>query len=167
LDEGIAIGPIINKKGYDKILHHIQDAEKLGAKVLAGAKYNGDEDKDVYFIEPTVIANVTEEMLIMHEETFGPVAPVTSFRTLDEAVGIANDTPFGLAAYFFTDNYRTGQYLFENLDYGIIGWNDGGHSAAHAPFGGLKQSSLGREGGSEGIEPYLETKYLSIGDYHV
>lgn len=165
LEDGVAIGPIINKKGYEKIIGQIKDAESLGAKILSGAEYKSDDDKEVYYVTPTVLTNVTSEMEIMHEETFGPVAPVISFRTLDEALATANDTPFGLAAYFFTENYRTGQYLFENLDYGIIGWNDGGPSAAHAPFGGMKQSGLGREGGTEGIEPYLETKYLSIGGY--
>ena len=99
----------------------------------------------------------------MHEETFGPVAPITTFSTLDEAIELANDTPFGLAAYFFTENYRNGLYISENLDYGIIGWNDGGPSAVQAPFGGMKESGIGREGGIEGIEPYLETKYVSIG----
>ena len=103
-------------------------------------------------------------MEIMHEETFGPVAPITTFSEIDEAIEIANNTPYGLAAYFFTNDYRVGNYLFDNLDYGIIGWNDGAPSAAHIPFGGMKESGLGREGGTEGIEPYLETKYLSIGN---
>ncbi|HLR67001.1 MAG TPA: aldehyde dehydrogenase family protein, partial [Virgibacillus sp.] len=96
-------------------------------------------------------------------ETFGPVIPIIGFKEVEEAVEIANDTPFGLAAYFFTQNYQTGIQLYEQLEYGIIGWNDGAPSAAHAPFGGMKESGFGREGGIEGIEPYLETKYLSIG----
>ena len=83
---------------------------------------------------------------------------------LDDAIKYANDTEFGLAAYFFTKDYTTGFYLYDNLDYGVIGWNDGGPSAAHAPFGGMKESGYGREGGIEGIQPYLETKYLSIGN---
>jgi len=112
------------------------------------------------------LTDVTEEMDIMHEETFGPVAPITTYKELDEAIEIANNTPYGLAAYFFTDNYRIGNYLFNHLDYGIIGWNDGAPSAAHVPFGGMKESGLGREGGIEGIEPYLETKYLSIGNLY-
>ena len=165
LDEGTEVGPVINEKGYDKIVSQIDDAVNKGAKVLTGAEYNASKEKQYFFINPTVLSNVTDDMDIMHDETFGPVAPVSTFTELDEVVKKANDTPFGLAAYFFTDDYRTGQYLFENLDYGIIGWNDGGPSAAHAPFGGLKESGLGREGGSEGIEPYLETKYLSIGDF--
>jgi succinate-semialdehyde dehydrogenase / glutarate-semialdehyde dehydrogenase len=103
-------------------------------------------------------------MKIMQEETFGPVLPILSFKSLEEAVEIANSTPYGLAAYFFTNDYRTGIYLNEHLDFGIIGWNDGAPSAAHAPFGGMKESGIGREGGLEGMEPYLETKYLSIGN---
>lgn len=110
-----------------------------------------------------MLTDVDPSMTIMHEETFGPVAPITTFKTLDEAVKLANDTPYGLAAYFFTENYRRGIYLSENLDYGILGWNDGGPSTVQAPFGGMKESGIGREGGQEGIEPYLETKYLSIG----
>lgn len=164
LEEGTNIGPIINKKGYDKIVKQIKDAIDKGAEALVGNKYEADEDKGCYFVYPTVLKNVDDSMTIMHEETFGPVAPIIGFQNIEEAVAIANNTPFGLAAYFFTNDYRTGTYLTENLDYGIIGWNDGGPSAAHAPFGGMKESGLGREGGLEGIEPYLETKYLSIGN---
>src|SRR5699024_3081165 len=98
------------------------------------------------------------------EETFGPVAPIVSFKTYEEAVEIANNTPFGLAAYFFTDNYKRGIFFQENLDFGILGWNDGLPSTAQAPFGGMKESGIGSEGGIEGIQPYLETKYLSIGN---
>ena len=92
------------------------------------------------------------------------MAPIISYKDIDEAINIANSTPYGLAVYFFTNNYRTGTYLFENLDFGIVGWNDAAPTAAHAPFGGMKESGLGREGGTEGIEPYLETKYLSVGN---
>ncbi|MBR7795989.1 NAD-dependent succinate-semialdehyde dehydrogenase [Virgibacillus sp. AGTR] len=164
LHEGVDIGPIINQGGYEKIISHITDAKEKGAQVLLGDQFDANDDKGYYFVHPTVLKNVTEEMDIMHEETFGPVAPITTFTEIDEAVAMANHTPFGLAAYFFTNDYRTGTYLHEHLDYGIIGWNDGGPSAAHAPFGGMKESGLGREGGLEGIEPYLETKYLSIGN---
>jgi len=138
-----------------------------GAEVLTGATYEIDEKKGFYFIAPTVLGNATEEMLIMHEETFGPVAPIFTYVDLDDAIRIANDTPYGLAAYFFTNDYKIGHYLSENLDYGIIGWNDGAVSAAHVPFGGMKESGLGREGGVEGIEAYLETKYMSIGNLYV
>ena len=163
LDESTVIGPVINKGAYEKIVEQIDDAIAKGAKVLAGGSYDVDDEKGYYFIHPTVLGKATDDMLIMHEETFGPVAPITSFSSLDEAIKIANDTPYGLAAYFFTNDYRTGTYLKDNLDYGIIGWNDGAVSAAHVPFGGMKESGLGREGGMEGIEAYLETKYVSIG----
>lgn len=165
LEEGTEIGPVINEDGYKKIVRQIDDAVNKGAKVIAGAEYKTSDEDQYFFVNPTVLANVSDDMDIMHEETFGPVAPIVSFKNLDDAIAIANETPYGLAAYYFTDNYRTGQYLFENLDFGIIGWNDGATSAAHAPFGGMKESGLGREGGSEGIEPYLETKYLSIGNF--
>jgi succinate-semialdehyde dehydrogenase/glutarate-semialdehyde dehydrogenase len=163
LDKDTDIGPVINKKGYEKIAFQINDAIDKGAEVLAGNKFDVDEEKGCYFVYPTVLKNVTEDMDIMHEETFGPVAPITTFTTLEEAVEIANGTPYGLAAYFFTNNYKAGTFLSENLEFGIVGWNDGAPSAAHVPFGGMKESGLGREGGIEGIEPYLETKYLSIG----
>ncbi|HLR22818.1 MAG TPA: NAD-dependent succinate-semialdehyde dehydrogenase [Pseudogracilibacillus sp.] len=166
LDENTAIGPIINEDGFDKIVSQIDDAIEKGAKLRSGATYNADRESQYFFVDPTIISNVTDEMDIMHDETFGPVAPITTFSSIDEAIQKANDTPFGLAAYYFTNDYRTGQYIYEHLDYGVIGWNDGGPSAAHAPFGGFKESGLGREGGSEGIEPYLETKYLSIGGFN-
>lgn len=159
----VDVGPVINQKGFDKIVAQIEDAKRKGATVLAGGTTHHDADKGFFFIHPTVLGNVTLEMNIMHEETFGPVAPIMTFKDDQEAVDIANGTPFGLAAYFFTQNYRRGIHFQENLDFGILGWNDGLPSTAQAPFGGMKESGIGSEGGSEGIEPYLETKYLSIG----
>ncbi|MGV4321814.1 succinate-semialdehyde dehydrogenase [Bacillus mojavensis] len=163
LEEGVNVGPIINKRGFEKIVSQIDDAVEKGAKVVVGGTYERNDDKGCYFVNPTVLADVDTSMNIMHEETFGPVAPIVTFTDIDEAIELANDTPYGLAAYFFTENYRRGIYISENLEYGIIGWNDGGPSAVQAPFGGMKESGIGREGGSEGIEPYLETKYMSIG----
>jgi len=163
IEKDTQVGPVINGKGFDKIVAQIKDAADKGAEVLCGNQFDADKDKGYFFVYPTVLKNVKEDMMIMQEETFGPVVPITSFKNLEEAVEIANGTPYGLAAYFFTNDYRTGNYLHEQLDFGIIGWNDGAPSAAHAPFGGMKESGLGREGGTEGIEPYLETKYLSIG----
>lgn len=163
LEEGVNVGPIINKRGFEKIVSQIDDAVEKGAKVVAGGTYERNDDKGCYFVNPTVLADVDTSMNIMHEETFGPVAPIVTFTDIDEAIELANDTPYGLAAYFFTENYRRGIYISENLEYGIIGWNDGGPSAVQAPFGGMKESGIGREGGSEGIEPYFETKYMSIG----
>ncbi|WP_094489817.1 NAD-dependent succinate-semialdehyde dehydrogenase [Wohlfahrtiimonas sp. G9077] len=163
MDATTDVGPLINKKGYDKVIEQINDAKAKGATVLAGGEGLADEAKGTYFVTPTVLGNVTLEMDIMSEETFGPVAPIIAYNDLDEAIKIANGTPFGLAAYFFTDNYKRGIYLQDHLDFGIVGWNDGLPTLAQVPFGGFKESGLGREGGIEGIEPYLETKYLSIG----
>ena len=164
LNEDTDVGPVINEKGFNKVVFQLEDAVNKGAEVLTGNVFDANQEKGYFFIQPTVLKGVKEEMNIMQEETFGPVIPITTFTELDEAIRIANSTPFGLASYFFTNDYRTGVYLNENLDFGIVGWNDGAPSAAHAPFGGMKESGIGREGGSEGIEPYLETKYLSIGN---
>ncbi len=159
MEEDVKVGPLINEKAVEKVIDHLQDAEQHGGQLSRG----WDEVKlDGNFINPVVVTQANQEMKCMHEETFGPVAPVMRYEDLDEAIRMANDTEFGLAAYFFTNDYRTGLYIYNHLDYGVIGWNDGGPSAAHAPFGGMKESGYGREGGIEGIEPYLETKYLSI-----
>ncbi|WP_082233007.1 NAD-dependent succinate-semialdehyde dehydrogenase [Halobacillus massiliensis] len=159
LDEDVDIGPLINKDGYEKVVEHVKDAKEKGAEVVVG----GEGKYDAPFYEPTLILDAKENMLCMTEETFGPVLPVQKVKSDEEAVRLANDTPFGLAAYYFTESMNRGTKIAEALDYGIIGWNHGAPSAAQAPFGGLKQSGLGREGGAEGIEPFLETKYLSIG----
>lgn len=163
LDSDTKIGPMINKSGYDKVKKHVDDATSAGARIVTGGTGQADEDQDVYYYEATVLADVTPQMLIMNEETFGPVAPVQRVSSDEEAVHYANQTPFGLASYVFTNNYARAFRAIENLDYGIVGWNDGVPSAAQAPFGGMKQSGVGREGGSEGLEAYLETKYVSIG----
>lgn len=156
------VGPIINKKGFDKIVGQLQDAADKGASFATGNEFIFDDENGYYFVQPTVLTDVTADMKIMQEETFGPVIPVVTYSNLDEAIEIANSTPYGLAAYFFTESYKTGTYIAENLQFGILGWNDGAPSGAHIPFGGMKESGIGREGGSEGIEPYLETKYLSV-----
>lgn len=160
LDEGVQIGPLIDKDGYEKSDRHVKDAVEKGAKVLVGG--DGRSENNSYFYNPTVLVNANPDMLVMHEETFGPVAPIMAFETDEEAVQLANDTRFGLAAYFFTESMSRGTYLAENLDYGIVGWNDGAPSTAQAPFGGMKESGIGREGGQEGLEAFLETKYVSI-----
>lgn len=162
MEADVSVGPVINRKGFDKIQDQIQDALSKGADAAVGGGYNVDEEQGFYFVEPTVLTNVSADAKIMTEETFGPVIPIVTFKELDEAIAIANDSLYGLATYFFTESYKTGTYLSENLDYGIVGWNDGIISAAHAPFGGMKESGMGREGGTEGIEPYLETKYVSM-----
>ncbi|MGP4082091.1 NAD-dependent succinate-semialdehyde dehydrogenase [Pseudalkalibacillus sp. R45] len=162
LEEDTDIGPMINKDAYEKVEKHVQNAVKQGAKCVVGGK-GQEAENGTYYYEPTVLIDVEPSMLIMNEETFGPVAPIQKVKTDEEAVKYANMTPYGLAAYVFSEHYSRGLKVVEALDYGIVGWNDGVPSAAQAPFGGMKQSGLGREGGIEGIEEYLETKYISIG----
>ncbi|UOQ95710.1 NAD-dependent succinate-semialdehyde dehydrogenase [Halobacillus shinanisalinarum] len=160
LEEDVDIGPLINQKGCDKVVRHVEDAVEKGAEVVVGGQVN---QNDAPFYEPTLILEAKENMLCMTEETFGPVVPVKKVESDEEAISLANETPFGLAAYYFTESISRGTRIAEALDYGIIGWNHGAPSAAQAPFGGMKQSGLGREGGAEGIEAFLETKYLSVG----
>ncbi|MEJ7159013.1 NAD-dependent succinate-semialdehyde dehydrogenase [Staphylococcus caprae] len=162
MDEDVVVGPLINQEGVNKVIDQIKDAEDKGGQL--SRSLSDIQELGGNFLKPVVISNANQEMKAIHEETFGPIAPVMTYSDLEDAIQMANDTEFGLAAYFFTNDYHTGFHLYESLDYGVIGWNDGGPSAAHAPFGGMKQSGYGREGGIEGIEPYLETKYLSIGD---
>lgn len=159
-DKSVDIGPLINESGLEKVAHHVQEAVEKGAQVVTGG--NRLASKGFYYA-PTVIRDVDPSMEIMREETFGPVAPVQKIKTDEEAVALANDTPYGLAAYLFTENVARGIRIIEQLDYGIVGWNDGLPSAAQAPFGGMKESGYGREGGREGMEAFLETQYVSIG----
>ncbi|WP_133578974.1 NAD-dependent succinate-semialdehyde dehydrogenase [Aureibacillus halotolerans] len=157
--EGNDIGPLIDKDGFEKVVDQVNDAKEKGAVVSTGGE--GYQDGGYYYM-PTVLTNVDESMAIMHDETFGPVAPIRKFEEEDEAIRLANETPFGLAAYFFTKDVSRGTRVAEQLEYGIVGWNSGAPSAAEAPFGGMKESGIGREGGMEGIEAYLETKYISL-----
>ena len=161
LNEEVDIGPLINKAGLEKVQHHVDSAVNSGASVVVGGKTR--EEGEGVFYEPTVLKDVDPDMVIMNEETFGPVAPVQKIETDEEAVKLANDTEYGLAAYVFTENVARGMQLIEQLEYGIVGWNDGGPSAAQVPFGGFKESGIGREGGHEGIEAFIESQYVSIG----
>lgn len=158
LEEGVDIGPLIDKAAIEKVNRHISDALEKGAKVETG----GELVKDLFFA-PTVITNVKDDMICMTEETFGPLAPVTTFKTEEEAIERANDSIYGLAAYVFTENISRAIRISEALEYGIIGLNDGLPSTPQVPFGGFKQSGLGREGGHYGIEEFLEVKYISLG----
>ncbi|GAC1546446.1 MAG: NADP-dependent succinate-semialdehyde dehydrogenase [Herpetosiphon sp.] len=162
LDDGVQVGPVIDEPALEKLDRHVQDAVQRGADVRLGGK-RARQAGSGYFYEPTVLVNVDDAALPMHEETFGPVAPLRVFRHEDEAVRLANDSPFGLAAYFFTEDVNRVFRVSEALDYGIIGVNEGLVSTAQAPFGGMKESGYGREGGHAGIEEYLETKYVAIG----
>ncbi len=158
LEEGTDIGPLINQNAVDKVLAHIEDAIKQGAKLeTGGTAANG------LFLKPTVLSNIDDSMLCMQEETFGPLAPIASFKTDEEAITRANQSIYGLAAYVFTENISRGIQITEALEFGIVGLNDGVPSTPQAPFGGFKQSGLGREGGHQGIEEYLEVKYISLG----
>lgn len=158
MERGVNLGPLIDEDALEKVKEHLSDAKEKGASVAFGG-----EVKDKTFMEPTVITGVTDEMLCMNEETFGPLAPITTFKEEEEAIKRANNSPYGLAAYVFTEKMSRIYRVTEGLDYGIIGVNDGAPSVAQAPFGGLKESGIGREGGHHGMEEYLEVKYVSIG----
>jgi succinate-semialdehyde dehydrogenase / glutarate-semialdehyde dehydrogenase len=159
LEEGVSIGPLVNAAALEKIERQVSNALNHGATLICGGRRLTENGLDKgYFYAPTVLADVTSEMLIFKEETFGPLAPVISFDTEEEALALANDTHYGLAAYVYTRNLARAIRMFEGLQFGIIGVNDINPTSASAPFGGLKQSGLGREGGREGIEEYFETK---------
>lgn len=159
LEEGVAIGALINAQGKEKVLRHIADAQAQGAKVIRAKQALPEQG---YFVAPTLLVDVQENMLCMNEETFGPVAPILAYDTLEEVIRKANDTPYGLAAYVFSQQLTEAFHLSEALDYGIIGLNDGFPATAQAPFGGMKESGLGREGGYWGLDEFLETKYISM-----
>ncbi len=153
-------GPLIDMKAVEKVEEHIADAVKKGAKVIAGGKRH---ELGGSFFQPTVLANVNTQMAVAREETFGPVAPLFRFSTDEEAVQMANDTEFGLAAYFFSRDLGRVWRTAEQLEYGIVGINTGIISTEVAPFGGVKESGIGREGSKYGIEDFLEIKYLCMG----
>lgn len=157
--EGSTIGPLINQAAVTKVNGHIEDALSHGAELLAGGISNGNGT----FVMPTVLGDVTSAMRIAHEETFGPVAPLFIFDTEDEAIAMANDTPFGLGAYFFTEDIRRAWRVGEALEFGMVGFNTGSVSLEVAPFGGIKLSGVGREGSRYGIDEYLESKAFHFG----
>jgi succinate-semialdehyde dehydrogenase / glutarate-semialdehyde dehydrogenase len=160
-EEGANIGPLIDEKSRTSVHALVEDAVAKGAKVLTGGAV---PTGDGYFYPPTVLANVPSNANILSEEIFGPVAPIITFKTEDEAVKLANLTEYGLVAYAFTENLNRGLRLAEKLEVGMFGLNTGIVSNPAAPFGGVKSSGLGREGGFEGIEEYLETVYVGIAD---
>ncbi|QJD30332.1 NAD-dependent succinate-semialdehyde dehydrogenase [Methylococcus geothermalis] len=160
MDEGVVQGPLIDVSAVAKVEHHIADALDKGARVLAGGERH---ELGGRFFQPTVLAEVTPEMLCTREETFGPVAPLLRFGSEDEALAIANATEYGLAAYFYTRDLARAFRVGEALEYGMVGVNTGMLSYDVAPFGGVKQSGIGREGSRHGIDEYLELKYLCLG----
>jgi succinate-semialdehyde dehydrogenase/glutarate-semialdehyde dehydrogenase len=154
---GTTTGPLIDKKAIAKVERHIADATAKGAKVLLG----GHAQTGLFF-EPTIIGGATAAMTLAREETFGPVAPLFRFETVDEVIRLANDTEFGLASYFYAKDLSRVFKVAEALDYGMVGINTGLISTEVAPFGGVKQSGHGREGSKYGIEDYLDVKYLCL-----
>lgn len=158
-EAGVSQGPLIDDAALAKVEAHVADAVGKGARIVTGGHKLGDR-----FYTPTVLADVTGEMLCAKEETFGPVAPVFRFNTEAEAIAAANNTEFGLASYFYSRDVGRIFRVGEALEYGMVGVNTGLISTAEVPFGGVKQSGLGREGGRQGIEDYLEVKYLCLGD---
>jgi succinate-semialdehyde dehydrogenase/glutarate-semialdehyde dehydrogenase len=158
------IGPLIDDKALAKVEEQVNDAVKKGGKVLIGGKRHALGGS---FYEPTVVSGATKDMLAFREETFGPFAPIFKFSTEAEAIAMANDTPFGLASYFYSQNIGRIWRVAEALEYGMVGINEGIISNETAPFGGVKESGLGREGSQHGIEDYLEMKYLCMGGIQV
>ena len=163
LDEGVTIGPLIDEGALAKMDEHVTDAVGKGASVLLGGERLTGEAYDAgTFFAPTVLTGVTPDMLIYREETFGPIAPVIVFDDEDEVIKMANDTDYGLAAYLYTKDISRAIRVSEALRFAIVGINDINPTSAAAPFGGMKESGLGREGGQEGIVEYLETKLIGI-----
>jgi succinate-semialdehyde dehydrogenase/glutarate-semialdehyde dehydrogenase len=160
MEPGVTQGPLINAEAVLKVEQHIADAVQRGATVVTGGKRHGNGGN---FFEPTILANVPHDAMIFSEETFGPVAPLFRFRTEEEAIRLANDTPFGLAAYFYARDIGRIFRVAEGIESGMIGINEGIISTEVAPFGGVKESGLGREGSLYGIDEYLEVKYLALG----
>jgi succinate-semialdehyde dehydrogenase/glutarate-semialdehyde dehydrogenase len=160
LQDDTKIGPLIDEKAIQKVEQHIADSVAKGAKVLLGGKRTGGPGT---FFPPTVLTEVTSEMLPMHEETFGPIAPLVRFATDADAIRMANDTPFGLAAYFYSRDIQRVWRVAEALESGMVGINDGIISTEVAPFGGVKESGVGREGSKYGIDEYVQLKYLCFG----
>jgi acyl-CoA reductase-like NAD-dependent aldehyde dehydrogenase len=155
------MGPIINEGGLRKIQEHVADAVKLGAQLrLGGAAPDGDEYARGYFYSPTVLTDIDMNMQVMREETFGPVAPIAQFGTVEEAVQMANNTPYGLAAYVYTNDLDTAFHAARHIRAGGVGINVNDITEIRAPFGGMKQSGLGRELGEPGLDAYMDIKHV-------
>jgi succinate-semialdehyde dehydrogenase/glutarate-semialdehyde dehydrogenase len=160
LEPNTDIGPLIDKKAVHKVRQHIEDALSKGASILIGGEPHSNGDN---WFPPTVLLNANQNMQCANEETFGPLAPLICFDTIDEAIQMANNSEFGLAAYMFSENHRTIEKVSSSLEVGMVGVNTGIISTAVAPFGGVKSSGIGREGARAGLDEYLETKYVCYG----
>jgi succinate-semialdehyde dehydrogenase/glutarate-semialdehyde dehydrogenase len=159
LDDGVALGPLVNQEGLDKVIELVDDAVSKGAKVLTGGK---KPEGTGYFYPATVLSNVPDGAKMLNEEIFGPVASLQTFKDEAEVITRANDTEYGLVAYLYTKDLSRGLRVSEKLDFGMIGLNRGLVSDPAAPFGGMKQSGIGREGAHEGLKEFLETQYVSV-----
>ena len=159
LDEGVALGPLVNAEGRDKVIELVDDAVKRGAKILTGGK---KPEGPGFFYPATVLTDVPDGAKMLNEEIFGPVASIQTFKSEEEAIKRANDTEYGLVAYLYTKDLSRGMRVSEKLDFGMIGLNRGLVSDPAAPFGGTKQSGLGREGAHEGLMEFMETQYISV-----
>ena len=161
LNDDVDIGPLINENGTEKVQDHLTDATDKGARILCGGtKWDGEYEG--HFFEPTLLDNITDDMKVMNEETFGPLLPLQTFKTEEEAIKAANNTKYGLAAYFFTENLDRTFRVSESLEYGMVGVNEVFPSVAEAPFGGIKQSGFGKEGGHHGIDDFVVKKLVTI-----
>jgi succinate-semialdehyde dehydrogenase/glutarate-semialdehyde dehydrogenase len=160
MSAGVTIGPLIDQAAIQKVEEHVTDAVSHGAKILCGGKRHALGGT---FYQPTILLDVPAGTRLMNEETFGPVAPLIRFSSEEEVIAMSNDTEYGLAAYFYTRDIGRVWRVAEALEYGIVGINEGIISTEVAPFGGVKQSGIGREGSKYGIEDYIEVKYLCMG----
>jgi succinate-semialdehyde dehydrogenase/glutarate-semialdehyde dehydrogenase len=161
LEPGVEVGPMFEKRAMDNTIGLIDDAKKRGAKILTGGQRSTRFPKG-YFFEPTVLTGLTPDVKMLTEEPFAPVMPVLDFGKIDDVIRAANNTRYGLAAYVFTNDLTVAWRMAEGLEAGIIGINDPVPATPQCPFGGMKESGLGRELGHEGLEAYLETKYVSF-----
>jgi succinate-semialdehyde dehydrogenase/glutarate-semialdehyde dehydrogenase len=158
-EDGVEVGPLIDAKQREKVAELVEDAVGKGAKVMTGGERVGDKG---YYFAPTVLSDIAPDTELLREEIFGPVAPIATFSTDEQAIAAANSTEFGLVAYVFTRDIKRAFRVTEALDVGMLGLNRGLVSNAAAPFGGVKESGFGKEGGPEGIEEYLSTKYVAV-----
>ena len=160
LDEGVNVGPVINAQAAGDIMEFVEDAVAKGANITIGGNRS---DMGTCFVEPTILENASDDMRVFREEIFGPILPLFKFKTEDEAIAMANDTEFGLCAYFYARDIGRIWRVSEALEFGMVGINEGIISNEAAPFGGMKESGQGREGSKYGLDSYQEIKYLCMG----